>query len=210
MQNHKLIIFDVCGTLYNSNTTFDFIRYFRRDSTYIKLLSSMPIKLFFVVLGKIIFLDLYRYLFIYSLKGVERTTLIKAANDFYDNVLQYKKIDTTHQLLDLRKMQSGADIIYCSASLDIIVQVISERLGGRHYSSSLSFSPDGICSGFLSNDLLGKKDILFKGKEIELTVTDNISDLMLLYISKNSFIVSKEKNVSFWRKKGLTVDLVIK
>lgn len=206
----KLIIFDVCGTLYDSNTTFDFIKYFKRDSTYIKFLSLTPIKLLLVALGKVMFLDFYRYFFIYSLKGVERVTLIKAANEFYDTVLQFKRIDATHQILERLKQQCGVDVLYCSASLDIIVQVISERLGGLHYSSSLSFSHDGICSGFISNDLLGKKDILFKGKEIELTVTDNISDLELLKISKNSFILSKEKNISFWEKNGFTVDLVIK
>jgi phosphoserine phosphatase len=206
----KLIIFDVCGTLYDSNTTFDFIKFFRRDSIYIKLLGWRPIKLLLVALGKVISLDIYRSLFIYSLKGIERTTLIEAANDFYEHVLQYKKIDVTHQLLERSKQQIGVDVLYCSASLDIIVQVISERLGGRYQASSLSFSSDGICSGFLSNDLLGKKDVSFKDMDIELTVTDNISDLALLKISKNSFVLSKKKHISFWQENGFTVDLVIK
>ncbi|HDX8357005.1 TPA: hypothetical protein RQN15_000738 [Aeromonas hydrophila] len=206
----KIIIFDVCGTLYESNTTFDFIKFFRGNSFYIKFLSWIPIKLFLVALGKSVSLDIYRYLFIYSLKGIERATLIEAANDFYEHVLQYKKIDTTHLLLERSKQQSGVDVLYCSASLDIIIQVISERLGGRYLASSLSFSPDGICSGFLSNDLLGKKDVSFKDMDIELTVTDNISDLALLKMSKNSFVLSKQKHISFWEKNGFTVDLVIK
>jgi phosphoserine phosphatase len=206
----KIIIFDICGTLYDSNTTFDFIRYFRKDSLYIKVLNLKPIKLFLVALGKVISLDIYRFLYIYSLKGTEKVTLIEAASDFYEYVLQYKKIDATHQLLERSKRQNSVDVLYCSASLDIIVQVISERLGGRYYASSLSFSSDGICSGFLSNDLLGKKNVIFEGKEIELTVTDNISDLELLKISKNSFILSKEKHISFWKKNGFTIDLVIK
>ncbi|MGL5990784.1 MAG: hypothetical protein ACRCZT_03810 [Plesiomonas sp.] len=206
----KIIIFDVCGTLYDSNTTFDFIRSFRRNSVYIKLLGWWAIKIPLIALGRVISLDIYRSLFIYSLKGVERTILVKAANEFYDHVLQYKKIDATHQMLENLKQQNGNDIIYCSASLDIIVQVISERLGGRHQSSLLSFSPDGICLGFLSKDLLGKKDTLFEDIDIELTVTDNISDLALLKMSKSSFILSKEKYLSFWLKNGFTVDLVVK
>lgn len=207
--DNKCAIFDVCGTLFDSNTTFDFVRFYNKESFFIKILSSPFIKYFIVLLGRLIRFDIYRSLFILSLRGVSRDVLLDAALTFYEKSLSSKIIPETIELLENYKLQSDCNVVLCSASLDFIVEVIGDKLGVGFISSSLRYSSEGICLGYFASDILGCKEKFFIGKELELVVTDNQSDLALVKLSKQAFIVAKSKNVDFWQSNNFGVDLII-
>ncbi|WKE66791.1 hypothetical protein PVT67_06005 [Gallaecimonas kandeliae] len=207
----EVSVFDVCGTLYRSNTTFDFIRYFRKGSLSLTFLDVKIVKIPLLLIGKVLGIDLYRLIFIRLLKGFSRLELDNAAESFYDNFLSGKKINEVHFLLEDEKL-SGKEIALCSASLDLIISVISRNLEvDNFYATNLLFNDQDICKGSISNDLLGRKDTIFSDThELDLVATDNKSDKNIIMNAKRKYIVSTTKDVSFWLKNKLKVDLVVK
>lgn len=205
----KPIIFDVCWTLYRSNTTFDFIIYVymekRIKNFRFLILTSKVGKIFFLLLGKLIGRDIYRSMFVGLLKGFTRSDLNDLVENFYYNFLEKKKIDYTFEIFNKIDTQ---EIVLCSASLDVVVSYIADYLNVDFFSSELEFKND-ICTGKISKDLLGRKDILLEDENLELVVTDNLSDLPLVKKSSKSIILSTPKNVNFWKRKGFSVDYIL-
>ncbi|MBJ9903665.1 haloacid dehalogenase-like hydrolase [Acinetobacter bereziniae] len=205
----KEVIFDVCWTMYKSNTTFDFIRFIYRingiHSFKLNFLNSKIGKMILLLIGKLIGRDIYRELFISLLKGYQRTDLEIFSKKFYHNFLLEKKIDYTFEIFN--EIESDK-ILLCSASLDIVVEKIASELKVKFFASELEYE-NGVCTGKISKDLLGMKDALFENKVIDLVVTDNLSDLGLVIKSLNSVILSTSKNVSFWERNGFSVDYIL-
>lgn len=203
-------IFDVCWTMYKSNTTFDFIKFVYKvekiKSSRLMLLNSIVGKLAILLLGRLLGRDIYRELFVGLLKNFTRSDLERLSSKFYQDFLIGKKIDYTFELfseIDTR------EIILCSASLDIVVSHIAKELKVVFFASELEFKKE-ICTGKITKDLLGVKNGIFENKEIKLVVTDNLSDLELVKKSSNSIILSTPKNVDFWEKNNLTVNYILK
>ena len=200
----KINIFDICGTMYDSNTTFDFLDYMFLENKRYQIMRKMSKIIFFKIVNKIIFqafnIDLFRIVFLRYLKGMTRKELENKVNDFYKKVLEFKKIDDVILLLNKIKKEDKK-IILVSATIDIIAQRIAKEFSLDFISSKLSFDKE-ICLGTLEYDLLGKKDSYIK-EDIELVVTDNISDLNLIRVSKKSVIISKKKNIKFWNEQKL-------
>lgn len=203
-------IFDVCWTMYQSNTTFDYIRFVYKSeniqSFQLKFLNSKFGKIIILLLGRIIGRDLYRELFVKLLKGFSRKDLEELSMKFYQNFLINQKIDYTFKILEKTDVN---DVILCSASLDVVVAHIAKELGVVFFASELEYKKQ-ICTGKISKDLLGKKDNILKDKVIELVVTDNLSDLELVRKSLKSVILSTPKNVKFWEMNDLIVDYILK
>ena len=191
----NLIIFDICGTLYKSNTTFEFFRFLKPN--YHSILFSLP----FRVISKILRyfkIDILRYLVIKSLSGYSKDFLYEKALEFYDYFLVNDKQSEIIDLLEIQKNQGY--VILASASIDPVVHAIAKRLGIASYLSSQLEYCDNMATGYLSNDLLGKKITALETQEIDLLVTDNKSDIDLFNISKRSIIISQERNLLFWEK----------
>lgn len=207
----RLVVFDVCGTLYESNTTFDFIQFVKKNKI-IKLLNNWFIKYAFVFLGKSLNKDIYRFLYVRQLKGMSRIELDKLANEFVESWLIGKEITVSHELL-MKCKNNNQTCLIISASLDVVVCAICKKLGvDAFYASRLEFV-DGIATGYLATDMLGNKhkiEEIVNLSEIEMVVTDNISDFHLVSMAKKSFILSKEKNIDFWKSKNISVDLILK
>ena len=205
----KLIIFDVCWTMYKSNTTFDFIKYVYKveciNSFKLIFLNSLIVKFSILLLGKLVGRDIYRELFVKLLKGFSKERLQKTSEKFYNEFLLDKKIDYTFNLINSMPLNS---IILCSASLDIVVEHIAKMLNANFFASELEFK-NGICTGRINNDLLGEKNKIFEHENIDLVVTDNLSDLELVKKSSKSIILSNPKNIGFWERNGLTVDYIL-
>ena len=205
----KLIIFDVCWTMYKSNTTFDFIKYVYKveciNSFKLIFLNSLIVKFSILLLGKLVGRDIYRELFVKLLKGFSKERLQKTSEKFYNEFLLDKKIDYTFNLINSMPLNS---IILCSASLDIVVEHIAKMLNANFFASELEFK-NGICTGIINNDLLGEKNKIFEHENIDLVVTDNLSDLELVKKSSKSIILSNPKNIGFWERNGLTVDYIL-
>ena len=83
----KLIIFDVCWTMYKSNTTFDFIKYVYKveciNSFKLIFLNSLIVKFSILLLGKLVGRDIYRELFVKLLKGFSKERLQKTSEKYF-------------------------------------------------------------------------------------------------------------------------------
>lgn len=202
-------VFDVCWTMYRSNTTFDFIDFVvsKNSKSFFYYLLKFPItKILILVVGRIIGRDIYRFFYIKLLKGYSFQYLNGLSRDFYYDFLVNKKINYTFDLFN--QFSDKDEVILCSASLDIIVEQIATQLKVRYVASKLCFA-NNICTGLLDSDLLGNKLELFEMDKIDLVVTDNLSDLELVKNSKRAVILSTTKNVNYWNSRGFTVDYLL-
>lgn len=211
MPTKRTIVFDVCGTLYNMNTTFSFIDFLADQGVisyfYVRMLRSLKVPL--VLLGRLFRYDIYRYLYIYSLKGVQHQVLLDFSDGFYLQVLSKHEISGVMELFrTYTKSSIDTDVVLSSASLDCIVQVIAKHLGVGHYLSSELDYVDGACRGQLRVDFLGKKHE-YQYENLQCVVTDNKSDIQLLMLANEKVVVSKVKDIPFWRSVGIPVSFVV-
>ncbi|WP_010113564.1 haloacid dehalogenase-like hydrolase [Acinetobacter sp. P8-3-8] len=161
----SLVIFDVCWTMYKSNTTFDFIKFVYKTenikSFILILLNSQIVKIILLLLGKILGRDIYRELFVGLLQDFTRRDIEILSEKFYKDFLLKKKIDYT---FDIFEKINTDEILLCSASLDVVVAHIANELNVDFFASELEFK-NGVCTGKICKDLLGVKDqILEKQK----------------------------------------------
>ncbi|CFR04472.1 haloacid dehalogenase-like hydrolase [Yersinia kristensenii] len=204
----KIAIVDVCHTLYKENTTIGFINYANNNSLYLKLLRFSFVKNLLILLGKALRKDLYRILYIRTLAGKSKYDLYTLALHYYDDVLKYTEISEVHDLII--KNKDIYNYRLCSASLDIIIGAVVERnvLFDKEYiSSKLGYDKSEVCTGKLICDLLGNKAREFDSPD--WVITDNVSDLDLIRKSKRSTVISRQKNIKFWTKNSIDVDIVI-
>ncbi|HDM8144057.1 TPA: haloacid dehalogenase-like hydrolase [Vibrio harveyi] len=195
----KYVGFDVCGTLFDSNTTFDFIQYLY-DKGYVSFniayIRSLPFKVINKLSLSICDFDLVKYLSIRLLKGIEKKTLYRWSEEFYDNYLVHRKIERVHTLMNTYK-EMNAHIYFISATIDCVAQIVSNRLGADTVVSSQLQYDNGIATGYLKKDIYGNKHSLFT-HQFDCYVSDNFNDLELLTSSKDYVIVSKQKDISYW------------
>lgn len=197
----RLIIYDICGTLYNVNTTFSFLKNkklysYNYDFILFKAINKISYKLFNY--------DFLRILKLRKLKGLKRNKLEKLANDYVKNYLSKNRIKYTHNKLEEHKRNKNDDIIIISASLDFIVEEIAKQLNiNKYFSTQLEYK-DKICQGKIKRDLLGKKVRILKEFINEydyiIVYTDSKSDFNLVKNVDESYIISKEKDINFWQK----------
>lgn len=95
-----------------------------------------------------------------------------------------------------------------SATIDIVAEKIANEFSVNYISSKLGYY-DGICSGKLFLDLLGKKE-KFINHDVDLVVTDNVSDLALVKKANSSVILSTDKNFNFWLSQKLKNSRIIR
>jgi|688.fasta_scaffold317611_2 phosphoserine phosphatase len=196
-----IIVIDICDTLFLQNTTFGFIDFIKNENKSFYKKIKIPL----IIIGKLFKVDFYRNRYLNNLKGYSKEQLYTLANQYYDNVLSCKKNHPIHQIIEQNKNNK---IILCSASLDIIVEVIANRLGvNTYYSSELLFDGD-LCTGKLKTDLLGKKHLLFN-YPIDWVITDNLSDIDLVKKASKYTIVSKKKDLAFWYHHGIDVSIIL-
>ena len=205
----KLIVCDVCDTLYRSNTTFDFIRYVvnqRGKSLFsFHLLTNRKSPLFYMLtaIGKLTGQDLIRILSLKFLKEIPLHELSSLADNFYFDFLIHRPNENVFRLLPT---EDRANVILFSSSLDVIVAVIARENNLNFESSRLGWK-EGKATGNLTLDLTGKKHEVVKllvsaGDFDQLQViTDNRSDWELVKLANERFVVIKKDNEKeFWRE----------
>lgn len=207
----KIVIFDVCWTLFKTSTTFSFVDFSLlnlKKKSYIHFFLKINIvKYFLILIGRFFKFDLYRYIYIYLLKGIHKDDLEILSEKYIEEYLVLKKINKTFELLNYYSESAEFDIFLSSASLDVIIKPLAIKLKLKYHASNLGFDDLGFCTGLLDNDLLGNKEKqTYNVNEIYLVVTDNFSDLKLIRKSKNCFIISSRKNTLFWSKQNIIVD----
>ena len=200
------VIVDICGTLYKSNTTFDFLdrisyenkkyKFWRKVSRcfFLRKLNS----LLFVLLQK----DFKRIYFLTYLKGYSKDLLLLYAQDFFCNYLKQRE---NKEVIDYLLSTPNWSLVLASATIDPIASIIAKSLNISNYiSSDMEYDNYGVCTGKLKKDLLGKKkDALLEkgfGETYEATISDDYWDLPLFKSSKFTIVVSSKKRISFWQQ----------
>src|SRR5690554_2067753 len=101
----KLVVFDVCNTLYDANTTFDFVRRVTSDrpwlSAFDRALSHRASPLYWgqAVLYRLCGIDVPRRVMVASLRGIKREDLRHAARAYVAEELPSRVIAETHMRL---------------------------------------------------------------------------------------------------------------
>lgn len=205
-----LIIFDVCGTLYNSNTTFDFLEFYwsRKGAhlslVFLRLSRSLIGKIFWAVASRVSGKDLFRTVAIRTLAG-ERCDAVEAvAQTFAHDILASRSISPVIELFRAQRL-SGARLVLLSASICPVVRAIAINLSADGYYCTSLVVNDGRYGGSIERDMRGiKKQVYLQEMERggDFTfVTNNREDLPLLEIASTAYIVARNKDLKFWKSR---------
>tara|TARA_B110001469_G_C9511984_1_gene255125 strand:- start:87 stop:740 length:654 start_codon:yes stop_codon:yes gene_type:complete len=207
----KIAVFDVCGTLYRSNTTFEFLDFYFLDNTRYKLFrifsKSYIGKLLNYPFFKFFKFDILRFIAISFLKG-ESTSDVKSATHTFVTEILARKIQPEIQKLYNKYQRDGYYIILMSGSLDFIISTITDEWQANDSYSTVLQIKDNKFTGRVSFDQLFNKckvlDENYENIDELIVVSDNASDLSLLEKADVGFAVcNKEKHKAFWQRKNL-------
>jgi len=211
MYNRRLVVCDVCDTLYRSNTTFDFVRFITSEGSRFRLIALKlltkkwsPVFLGLVLLGKIKGIDYNRKLALRFFAGISEDQIAQASEKFYKDFLVMRRNEKIFNLLS--QYRNGERLILASSSIHPVVKVIANANNFDDFIASALESKQGKYTGALSYDLTGEKQsFVRKVMDVEginelIVITDNKSDKALVEMSNESFIViKKESDKVFWR-----------
>src|SRR5688572_18993756 len=208
----ELFVFDICDTLYYSNTTFDFIKFVletRKMSGQLYWFNhytkrSSPIFLGLAVLQKITKADWSKKLSLKLLQGISKTELYALGQQFEKQFLPSRIIAQTHQMLEKLKAD-GKTIVLISASLDPVVAAIAEALKVEFRCSELEYDAQGNFTGNLKFEMTGQKlkalqEMLSHQQANFAVATDNFTDFGLVEAACQRYVVVyNEKALNFWQ-----------
>lgn len=214
-QGRRIAVFDVCDTLYFSNTTHDFIRYVvegKRISPSLILYKALntkylPFLYLLVAFSKVFHTDILKKINVSMLRGSSKKELYEMAGRFVSEFLSVREVPETHQILK-EKLSNGTEVYLSSSSIEPVVQAVSEKLGcAGFFSTSLAYEND-IFRGELVSDLTGAKLDALKEAGLQeaviLAVSDNISDADLLRSAEVGIaVLHGGKHKDFWTSQGL-------
>lgn len=192
----EVFLVDICGTLYRSNTTFDFLAFFFHTKRWYKIVDKFRrVRLLMVlnaIIMKLLHKDLLRIWAISHLSGFKRDELLQMSRQFHEEYLLPRANREVFDIIQKEK-NNGRKIVIVSATLDFIADVEAEHLEADVVLSSRLSYNDGICQGRLSKDLLANKLQVLTGVG-ELppywgVITDNYSDADIIMKSRNAFLV---------------------
>lgn len=211
MCKQKTVVFDVCDTLFYSNTSFEFLEYVFKNnkvkSLYLTLYTAKwsIIFIFGVLLSKVIKRDIIRSWSLSLLEGYPKKVLFNYAEDFVTSQLCSKKVKATNK--KLQELKQNHKVLILSASIDPVIDTISAQYGVKCFSSVLEYS-GGICTGKLNIDLTGRKLNMLNEQDLSelLVFSDNYSDLELMLKAKEAYaVVHNKKQEQFWSINGIKI-----
>ncbi len=183
----ELVLFDLDGTLFNGNSTYDFIKYVNRDNKeYLKFIQQYKYMRFY---NKICFTlfgyDWYKKKSVRFLKNYTKEEIEDLADHFYLEVLSKNRIEYMIDLMEYHR-QKGYKIAIITATLDVIASKVSKILKVDYiYSTPIIFDSQNIATGCYGKDLLHGKSDIFHTKiknsfDKILFFSDNKQDIQLL------------------------------
>lgn len=205
----RLVVFDVCDTLYDANTTIGFIRFYQSLHSKASIERALARWLdrsspyFYVgaAAQRLLGWDVARERIIAALAGEPRNRLAEAASLYVRDILPASANRPIHDRL--RAHQAAGDrTILMSSSIDLVVSQIAEVLNSGYRSSVLEFEGD-LCAGRLSTDLTGRKASELRdvaGQEtVSWVYTDNRSDKELVSrVDRAIIILPRGKRQDRW------------
>lgn len=203
----KTVLVDICGTIFYSNTTFDFLDSFIKKKSYkiFRLLSKTyfgrAINKIFILCFKI---DIIRTIAVHYLKGINKSFLLEKAYEFYDHFLIKKQNKTIINKIH-NFQENKFRVILASATLDFIAEVIADKLNiAVYFGTELDYNTANVCTGKIKKDRLGYKLRALNNIQIEIpyycTITDNITDIDILQNSDNAIIIKYLHTKNKWNK----------
>jgi len=215
---NKLAVFDVCDTLYYSNTTHDFIRFVIElpESERIKraLFSflnskSLPIRYLLILISVATGWDAPKAINLRFLRGMTADQMEVLADRFVNQFLKERKIAETNDLL-LKFRNEGLRIVLCSSSIEPVVTAVARAAGITDQISSTLLYEQEMFSGRIGEETVGKKlgflRRAFPETEIEYAVSDNKSDADLLSAAHRAIAVVHDPGKrSFWEKRRIEI-----
>jgi HAD superfamily phosphoserine phosphatase-like hydrolase len=202
----RIACFDICGTLYFENTTFDFLDVYLADCAAFRRLQGFRRSLIGRAIFKLVYrlfsVDLARKYAIRCLRGRSREAIDSAAAEYVAHRLT--PVEASHgRFRD--ELDRGSSVVLVSATIGPVATAIAHRLGVRAYSSQLAFDADGLCSGKLESDLLMcKREVVERlrksAKEIAF-YSDNTTDAPVRPLADEFFaVVHTEPQARFWAR----------
>lgn len=223
MRPSRLVVFDVCNTLVDVDSTrfyLDFLeaKWYHRFSL-LKLLDNTILHFFLAAIHKIFKYNIHRTLTFRCFKWIRQNTLDEINPLFFKEYLSKTKDLINH----IAKYKASGDmVILLSASIHPPIELLARHLWITSYSSQLA-TKNGIYTGEVHKDLLGKKESIFKEASINIKdfseivlYTDNIEDISLIkYMQEHSLkskfhIIINNKKIVTKRKHLLSDNKITK
>jgi phosphoserine phosphatase len=222
IKKERVVVVDICNTLFDSNTTFDFIDYCVRTKRIkrgvlfyhwgVKRLS--PFFWFLLILHKAFRHDYHKSLAVSLLAHQSIEDVSSWASQFYREFLALRSI---HQTADVLKSFDSKQVILASSTIEPVAKVIAFEMGIENFVSTELEVSEGRYTGRIKNELSGNKLEAIQKKlgnadfMIDVVLTDNFSDRELMIGSLRKYAVCYNKRqVAFWSEipgvKILTVD----
>jgi len=201
----KVLLLDVCHTLYHSNTTFDFLAWYFSDNPAYQSLAKKRSSTLNRICARLGFKDHIREHAVGLLKGIPRQKLESAAVSFASTL---RPIDPIQAALRNFKEQ-GYEPILLSSSLDFIVLAVAKQLDIHSIHATELNYQDSVCSGTIKHDLLNTKAQIIKTRYAGLEsvfITDNRTDLNCASEVSKFIAVFHSKdsgNANFWHRHGI-------
>ncbi|PTP29359.1 hypothetical protein CWO07_17760 [Vibrio splendidus] len=208
----KIAVFDVCGTIYRSNTTFEFLDHYFANNYRYRLFRFFS-RTFFAKLINYPFFkyfrtDLIRIIAILFLKGESTSAVSESARLFVEQQLNNKVQQPVADLFGKYKRE-GYYLVLMSGSLDFLITTIQDKWEADDaYSTLLQRENNKFTGSVYFDQLFNKYDVLknnYKDIEELVVVSDNASDLLLLSKADTAFaICNKQKHIDFWKRQNLS------
>ncbi|WP_210466231.1 HAD family hydrolase [Rufibacter roseolus] len=208
----ELYVFDICDTLFYSNTTFDFIKFVLEEKKMVSKCRlfdlytkrKSPFFLSLYLLQKLTKVDWPKKLCLKLLAGITKEELYLLGEAFENQFLVSRMIAETHQMLE-RLKEAGKSIVLISASIDPVVAAIASKLKVEYRCSELHYNSRNKFTGNLSREMTGQKLIelrrmLSRHDAPFAVATDNFSDRSLVEAACQRYVVVyNTKAVQFWQ-----------
>ncbi|HEM8345814.1 TPA: haloacid dehalogenase-like hydrolase [Providencia stuartii] len=194
----KTIYFDVCGTLYSTNTTFHFLKFLHsKQKNYLRLtLCLILMSPIGKILNKLKILSI-RKIMIKSLKGLDKISTHKIAEIYVNDILPKYEINNIIRLFNKFIFDKDNKVILISASIDPVIKAIADKYHITYHSSILEVNNDKF-SGRLSLDLKGNKKPFFDKKSNSIFYSDNLDDL-LCHENVTEYYFINRKNTDIYK-----------
>lgn len=204
--NKEYFLIDICGTIFNSNTTFDFLKfYFSKKHWYKILIMIRKIKILIIINAifmRLFQIDLLRYWALTHLKGYTKEQLSSMSDIFYKEYLTKRTNKEATEIIE-RMKRENKELILVSATLDCIAFAVSKNMNiPCVFSSKLAFK-NNKCLGRLQHDLLANKPNVLVDNKINPPywgiITDNYSDMALIKKSQHVFLIQYSNKKNYWK-----------
>lgn len=202
----NLYLFDICGTIYHSNTTFDFLEFYLKENKVFRFYRVIYKSFFWKVVNRALrswlHYDLTRILALRFLKGASYSELRKQAKLFTQIYLsQVRNVEICNTIEHLISIDKSK-VILLSATIDVVAEAVAGSLCCERYFSTALEYKGGICTGKMVKDLLGNKCMLLKEEgilhQIKSFSTDDLTDADVLEYSEIKNVVCYPKTHKRW------------